>query len=156
MSRQRRRSAAMGTLTDAGPLIALIDRDQPAHERCVAVLPQLFGPMITVAAAFTESIHVLGRIAGWAGQKILLDWAMDGTLRIAEYAAEAGLAPDARLMQRCAALMEQYHDIPMDFADAMLVATAERHGIRRVFSLDRHFHAYRLWGKTPFEVVPAE
>jgi predicted nucleic acid-binding protein len=39
-------------------------------------------------------------------------------------------------------------------AVASLVATAERLGQRRVFSLDRHFYAYRLANGSAFEVFP--
>jgi len=41
-------------------------------------------------------------------------------------------------------LMETYQDTPMDLADASLVATAESHSMRRIFTLDSHFYIYRL------------
>lgn len=48
-------------------------------------------------------------------------------------------------LERCFELMVQYGDAPMDFADASVVAVAERSGIDRVFTLDRrHFSAYRM------------
>jgi predicted nucleic acid-binding protein len=50
--------------------------------------------------------------------------------------------------------MQQYHDAPMDLADASLVAAAERFQLRRIFSLDRHFYAYRISGQHPFDVIP--
>jgi len=50
--------------------------------------------------------------------------------------------------------MEKYSDIPMDLADASLVAAAESLGLRRVFTLDSDFRVYRIGGSTPFEVVP--
>jgi hypothetical protein len=51
-------------------------------------------------------------------------------------------------------LMEQYLDTPMDLADASLVVAAETLGLRRVFTLDRHFYAYRLADGSALEVVP--
>lgn len=42
----------------------------------------------------------------------------------------------------------------MDFADASLVVAAEVLNITRILTLDRHFFAYRINGKTPFEVFP--
>jgi hypothetical protein len=50
--------------------------------------------------------------------------------------------------------MQQYQDAPMDLADASLVAAAERLQLRRIFTLDRHFYAYRIDEKHPFDVVP--
>lgn len=52
------------------------------------------------------------------------------------------------------ALMRKYGDSPMDLADASLVAAAERLDVRRVFTLDRHFHAYRMNRGHAFDVVP--
>jgi predicted nucleic acid-binding protein len=50
--------------------------------------------------------------------------------------------------------MERYRDLPMDLADATLVALAEARGVRQIFTLDREFHVYRLRGRAAFEVVP--
>ena len=55
---------------------------------------------------------------------------------------------------RMQVLMDQYADTPMDMADASLVAAAEGLGLSRVFTLDSHFHAYRINGRKPFEVLP--
>jgi len=54
---------------------------------------------------------------------------------------------------RACDLMGRYADAPMDFADASLVVTAEKTGITRILIFDRHFYAYRINGKTPFDVV---
>ncbi len=51
-------------------------------------------------------------------------------------------------------LMRQYHDSPMDLADASLVVVAEQRNLRQIFTLDSHFQAYRINGTYPFEVVP--
>ena len=51
--------------------------------------------------------------------------------------------------------MERYADLPMDFADASLVALAEETGVRRVFTLDRRgFLTYRIGSKKTFTIVP--
>ncbi len=51
-------------------------------------------------------------------------------------------------------LMELYKDVPMDLADASLVAIAETSGWKRVFTLDSDFYVYRISGKEGFEVIP--
>jgi predicted nucleic acid-binding protein len=51
-------------------------------------------------------------------------------------------------------LMRRYHDLPMDLADASLVAAAETLNLGQVFTLDRHFHAYRRFDTDPFTVLP--
>ena len=44
-------------------------------------------------------------------------------------------------------LTNKYADFPMDFADATLVITAEKTGIKGIISLDKDFNIYRLAGK---------
>jgi predicted nucleic acid-binding protein len=56
-------------------------------------------------------------------------------------------------LKRIAELIVQYADLPMDFADASLVAVCERLGIRQVATLDSDFHVYRLEGKDAFHNV---
>ena len=56
---------------------------------------------------------------------------------------------------RCLELMQKYQDMPMDFADASLVAIAERNkSLRKVFTIDRQFHAIRLADGQFLEIVP--
>ena len=51
-------------------------------------------------------------------------------------------------------LMDQYRDAPTDLADASLVAVAETLSLRTVFTIDRHFYAYRTADKQAFQAVP--
>lgn len=45
---------------------------------------------------------------------------------------------------RMDALMSQYTNVPMDLADASLVAVAESRGFRDIFTIDSDFYIYRL------------
>ncbi len=135
------------TLTDAGPLIALIDADDPDHERCVRALDGIRLPLVTTWPAFTEAMYLLGRAAGWPGQHAL--W----RLQRREDVLVAAPSPEAAA--RAAQLMERYADRPMDLADATLVALAEERDTNRVFTLDADFHVYRFKGRRRFEVVPS-
>jgi predicted nucleic acid-binding protein len=51
------------------------------------------------------------------------------------------------------ALMAKYQNVPMDAADASLVAVAESRGFRRLFSIDSDFYIYRLADGSVLEVV---
>jgi predicted nucleic acid-binding protein len=51
-------------------------------------------------------------------------------------------------------LMEKYADIPMDFADASIVAAAESLNLDTVFTIDSDFYVYRLHDRHPFRVFP--
>jgi predicted nucleic acid-binding protein len=135
------------TLTDAGPLIALLDRDDQAHAVCRNAVSTLAAPMVTTWPAFTEAMYLLGSRAGSEGQERLWSVAVRDDLRL--------IVPDATQVRRAQALMSQYRDLPMDLADASLVAYAEAAGLRQIFTLDAEFAVYRLHGRTPFSVVPA-
>lgn len=134
------------TLTDAGPLIALIDADEPDHVRCRETLDELPFPLLTTWPAFTEAMHLLGRAAGWRAQQALWRLVSREDLLI------DALSPEATA--RAAHLMETYVDRPMDLADATLVALAEERGLTRVFTLDSDFQIYKLRGRRHFDVVP--
>ena len=136
----------MPTLTDTGPLISLIDASDHSHSLCRAALPLLPRPMVTTWPCYTEAMYFLGKSVGYLGQKAL--WRLRSAGEVTLYRLTEG---DADRMEL---LMEQYHDAPMDLADASLVVAAETLGLRRVFTLDRHFYAYRLADGGALEVVP--
>ena len=48
-------------------------------------------------------------------------------------------------------LMDKYHDLPMDLADASLVVTAEELGIQKILTLDKDFFVYRLANGSAFD-----
>ncbi len=50
--------------------------------------------------------------------------------------------------------MTRYRDRPMDLADAALVRVAEREGIDTIFTIDRDFVVYRLFGRRRFKIIP--
>ena len=134
------------TLTDAGPLVALIDADEADHQTCVLALGQLDRPLVTTWPAFTEAMYLLSRAGGPAGRQALWRLVFTDRLELAEL--------DRAGLKRTAALMDKYADRPMDLADATLVALAEIRNQRRIFTLDEDFTIYRIHGRTRFDIVP--
>ena len=133
-------------LVDAGPLIALLDRDDADHSRCTSALAGLTAPMVSTWPAVTEAMYLLGARGGWPAQQRLWALVLRGDLVLS--------APDEPRVRRTAALMEKYRDLPMDLADASLVALAEALDRRQVFTLDADFHVYRFRDREPFVLVP--
>jgi predicted nucleic acid-binding protein len=134
------------TLTDAGPLVALIDADETDHEVCRFALAGLRPPLLTTWPAFTEAMYLLSRAGGRAGQDALWRLQLTSRLDIADLSRSA--------LERSSRLMAKYADLPMDLADATLVALAEERGLRKVFTLDRDFRIYRIHGRQRFEIIP--
>ncbi len=134
------------TLIDTGPLVALVDKGQgEAHRLYKEALRTSERPLLSTWPCLTEALYFLHELRGWEGQQAL--WALieKDVIRVHHPAAEE--------LRRAAALMEQYQDTPMDFADASLVVLAERTGLRRILTLDRDFYIYQLPGKNVFEVI---
>ena len=134
-------------LTDTGPLIALINRRDPNYVRCDGCTDDLAAEaLLTTWPCFTEAMHLLYRIGGHSGQAELWRWYAAGRLILH--------ASSDSEVERMSALMGQYHDVPMDLADASLIAAAERLGVRRIFTLDSDFYIYRLANGSALECVP--
>lgn len=131
-------------LTDAGPLVALIDRGEPEHELCRKSLKRLVGPMLTTWPAFTEAMYLLGEARGWTAQELL--WRL---VRRNDVVIEMPVR-----IERIQELMEQYSDTPMDLADASLVALAEERRLQNVFTLDEDFRVYRISDGKSFTIIP--
>lgn len=132
-------------LVDASALIALLDRDDGHHERCVEAMKHVHDPLVTVWPALTEAMHLLSETTG--AREALCDLAADGVLRL--------VALEPSDVGRIKQLMQKYHDVPMDFTDAALVCAAERERLTRIVTFDRHFEVYRLPRRARFTVLPA-
>lgn len=134
------------TLCDTGPIVAIIDRRDHHHARCVAALASIpADEMITTWPCLTEAMHLVRERVGSRAPEVLWGYVADGLLKLYE--------PISGEWQRIRSLMSHYQDAPMDLADASLVAAAERLGTRRIFTVDHHFHAYRIHGRHTFDVV---
>ena len=134
-------------LTDTGPLVALIDPNDPYRTVCIETSRILgTGVMVTTWQCFTEAMHFLG----WGGGYRLQDglWDMRRTGRLEIHSTTESEA------DRMAELMRQYQDTSMDLADSSLIAVTESRSIRRVFTLDEEFYIYLLADGSALEVVP--
>ena len=132
-------------LLDTGALVSLLDRSQVRHFDFVSFFNTWQGPVASTEAVLTEATHLLGRVPG--GAKACLEFFVRGG---------AVLVPtNPQTLQRCHDLMGKYADLPMDYADATLVALAEELRTTLVLTTDtRDFSIYRLASGHAFEVLP--
>lgn len=132
-------------LVDTGPLVALFDRDNEHHGRCVEALKRIRRPLLTVWPVLTEATYLLS--FSFRAQDDLWEFVERGGLRIADITAAD--VPQIR------ALMRKYRDRPMDLADAALVRVGGREHLRTIFTLDHaHFRTYRLPHGRVFNLAP--
>ena len=131
-------------LLDTGFLVAILDRSERSHARCVEVLASLDAPLHTCEAVIAESCYLLRNVAG-APAAILTNVAQGHFSIPLRLASEAGAVRD---------LLERYANVPMDLADACLVHMADVLGTGRVLTLDSDFRVYRWRRNRRFEVFP--
>jgi hypothetical protein len=131
-------------LVDTGPIVALLSRTDRHHRVMVDTWKSLDDDLVSTEAVLTELTFLLAHDAG--AQQACLDLVVSGVIRLAP--------SDPELVARIAALMERYANVPMDFADATLVAQGERLGIARILTLDSDFSIYRLGRNRPFTILP--
>lgn len=134
------------TLMDAGPLVAIVNRGDTYHTACVGILRAHGGPFYTTLPVMTEAMYLCARYLGWTAQQALWQMLLRGDL-VLEH-------PSPQELLRMAELMEKYRDHPMDFADASLVALAERLALTRIFTLDYNdFSTYRMHKSRAFTLL---
>ena len=85
------------------------------------------GRLITTESVLSEAVCLLG--PSFPRQKPALDFVLAGGAEL------VSMMP--ALLKRCAHLMSKYSDVPLDYADATLVAVGETLGIRDILTLDR-------------------
>ncbi|MBN1961427.1 MAG: VapC toxin family PIN domain ribonuclease [Deltaproteobacteria bacterium] len=131
-------------IADTGFWLALANRKDKYHLQAVSTLRQINEDLITTWPVFTECCHLLlTRLSSDAQIKFIRS-IMAGAANI--------FAIKNEHMPRIAMLMEEYHDLPMDLADASLVILAECLGSGRILSTDqRDFHTYRWKSHKPFK-----
>ena len=132
-------------LLDTGAFIALVNHSERRHAECVAFLDGWSGTIVTTEAVLTETLYLVG--PRWQTQSICLEF----LFRQAFVLIPQSLAS----LRRAAVLMERYRNVPMDYADATLVALGEELNTNRIFTLDRRgFSVFRLNQRKSFEMFP--
>jgi uncharacterized protein len=129
-------------VVDAGPLIALFDGGDSQHRHVMSFFLNFDGQLFSTIAVFTEVMHLLD--FSHEAQQAFLKWAFAGAIKRVDLTDADG--------QRAIQLHAKYADRPMDFADATLVAVAERMNIGAALTLDSDFRIYKLRGRRAFSL----
>ena len=134
------------TLLDAGPLIAvLVERDE-WHDRITDAWPGQVSRCLTTEPVIVEAAHTVQKYGGNPAD--VLEFVISAAIPV--------FALHLPLHIQCVHLLRRYADTPMDYADATLVALADRLELTKVFTLDRRgFRTYRGARGLPFEVSPS-
>ena len=126
----------MALVLDTGPVVAALDRDDPAHEACARLLRNCREPLVLVAPTLVEIDYWIRRRLTLEAWRTFIEDISLGVYRVAQ------LEPQDLL--RATELEREYADLSLGFVDAAVIATCERLREDKVATLDhRHFRVVR-------------
>ena len=143
VSGRSRRGMIVPTILDTGPLVAFLDRRDPAHAWAVARFREIWPPSLTCEPVIVEACFLLRKTPAIA-------------LSVLDLMTSGDLALGFRLQEEAAhvsSLMSRYANVPMSLADACLVRMAELHADAQVLTLDGDFRVYRRNGREAIDAV---
>ena len=135
----------MNAILDTGPWVALIDRSESMHTRCVQWFKDYSGKLYSTEAVLTEVLYLLNFSV--KAQTAAIDFVLKSVIELIPAGDES--------LKKVRTLIKKYSDLPMDYADATIVCLAMDTGIRNVVTFDkRDFSIYRLKKNQPFVIMP--
>ncbi|MEO6772663.1 MAG: PIN domain-containing protein [Kofleriaceae bacterium] len=124
-------------LVDTGWIVAVLDRSERNHQRCVDAVEDLAAPLVTCEAVIAEACYLLRDVRG--AVETVIENVEKGVFEV-----PFRLSSSSRAIR---ALLKKYARVPMDLADACLVQLADELETGKILTLDSDFHVYR-WRKT--------
>jgi predicted nucleic acid-binding protein len=119
----------VAVLLDPSAILAAADTADLNHRAAVAWFERVDEPLLLGALGLAELDLLLQRELGAAATRAVVDALVAGSIRL--------VAPTQEDLARASELMTEAAEHRPRLADALLVATAERLGIRRVAAFDR-------------------
>lgn len=133
-------------LVDAGAIVAFFNHADRDHAAVTRWFSGFRGQLLTTEAVITESAYLLADAA--RHQQAALTWV--------QRARAAGLLQIHAVEdhEAIAGILRRYANLPCDYADATLIALAERTGISAIATIDqRDFSVYRIRGRKSFRIL---
>jgi len=128
---------------DTGVIVALLDRSEQHHARCIAAMEGLDRPLVTCEAVIAECCYLLRRLPG-AGEAVLEN-------------VERGIFQIPFQLSRAAAPvrtnLRKHRDHAADLADACLIHLADELNTGDILTLDRDFERYRWRRNRTFRLL---
>lgn len=133
------------TIVDTGPLVALLNRNDAHHARCLDLFASLVGTPLLPATVMVEVCWLLEADPNVEAE--FLDSIAAGAFTLVSLTTAD--------LTRTAELVRRYADFPLGAVDASVVAIAERLDLHEVITLDRrHFSVIRPRHIPAFTLLP--
>ena len=124
-------------------IVALLDRSERDHVRCVSAVKNIEQPLVTCEAVIAESCYLLRGLHG--ASEAILENVASGVFQI-----PFSISRSAAVVRR---IIQKYRDKGIDFADACLIRIAEELNTGEILTLDSDFHIYRWKKNRPFQFL---
>lgn len=124
-------------LIDAGPIIALFDRDDKYHKHVKEFLFNYSDQLVSTWPVITEVSHILD--FNLEVQIDFLEWIRREAIQLVNL--------EINHIGRLIELTKQYSNIPMDLADGSLLVVSELTGIKNILTIDSDYYIYRTKNK---------
>jgi len=139
----------MAAIADSGAIYGLYNRRDRYHRALKAALIHEPGAILISAAILSEIDYLITAKLGVNAELDLVEDILKGAFTL-----EPFLLSDLR---HCRELIDKYRTLDIGLADAAVIATAERLGIRKILTVDkRHFRVIRGADGKPFTLLPSD
>lgn len=139
----------MALIADTGAIYGLYDRRDRHHKALRQAIERETGAILIPAVILAEIDYLLRSRLGVHAELNFMNDILAGAFTLEPFTL-ADLAQSRDLIER-------YRELNLGFADASVVAAANRLRIRRILTVDvRDFRAVRAWDGAAFTLLPAD
>lgn len=137
----------MSLVLDTGPIVALLNADDPDHRRCAHLVMEIGEDLVVPAAVMGEVDYWCRKLLGWGALQAFVEDVIAGAYWWVELGVE-GLA-------RSVEIAGAYQDLGLGYVDAAVIATCEMLDEDKVATLDRrHFSVVRPGHRPSLLILP--
>ena len=119
----------MALILDTGPVLALLDADDPAHERCLRLVATLREDLVVPSPVLIELDYWVLKLMGADAWSMFVEDVERGAYRVHH--------PDEQDLVRAAELERTYASLDLGIVDALVIVACERLEETKVATLDR-------------------
>lgn len=119
----------MALVLDTGPILALLDVDDPDHERCVRMVEEVAEDLVVPTLVLVEVDYWVLKVLGPDAWRTFVEDVDRGAYRLHH--------PDPAELVRIAELEQRYQSLDLGMVDAAVIVACERLGEPKVATLDR-------------------